>query len=157
MSDPMIQRERLARRMSRVNGPMRFVLGLPFATPLSKQLMLLSYVGRKTGRAYRQPVSYIVDGDTLLTPGGGRWKLNLRDGEPITVRRRGRDETATPELVRDAVEVERLLRVMLTRNRRLASFVPFVAADGTIDRDQMDVALRHGFCIVRWHVDPSAS
>jgi hypothetical protein len=40
--------------------------------------MLLSLRGRKCGKMYRQPVSFVRDGDTLLTPGGGRWKLNLR-------------------------------------------------------------------------------
>jgi hypothetical protein len=42
-----------------LNVPMRFVLGLPVATPLGKRLMLVFLIGRKTGRQYRQPVSYI--------------------------------------------------------------------------------------------------
>jgi hypothetical protein len=57
--------------MRLVNVPIRLVLGLPFATPLRHALMLLSFTGRKTGKAYRQPVSYLPDGDTLLTPGAG--------------------------------------------------------------------------------------
>lgn len=61
-----------------VNVPMRRILGLPFRTPLSKNLMLLYLTGRRTGKSYRQPVSYVRDGDTLLTPGGGNWKLNLK-------------------------------------------------------------------------------
>ena len=39
-----------------VNVPMRAVLSLPFPTPLSRNLMLVSYTGRKTGRRYRQPL-----------------------------------------------------------------------------------------------------
>jgi deazaflavin-dependent oxidoreductase (nitroreductase family) len=146
--------ERQARRMKRINVPMRFVLGLPFKTPLSSRLMLLHYTGRKTGRAYRQPVSYVPDGDTLLTPGGGRWKLNLRDGEPIRVRLRGRDVTARPEFVRDPDEVDRLLHHMMAHNPRLTSFVPFIDRAGTIDRGKLETALNHGFCLVRWHLDP---
>ena len=53
-----------------VNVPMRAVLGLPFPTPLGGRLMLLYLTGRKTGKRYRQPVSYVRDGDELLTPGG---------------------------------------------------------------------------------------
>ena len=83
---------RRARIMRAVNVPMRAVLSLPFATPLSGNLMLISYTGRKTGKAYRQPVSYARDGETLLTPGGGRWTLNLADGRPAQVRLRGRDD-----------------------------------------------------------------
>ena len=85
---------RRARTMRAVNVPMRAVLGLPFPTPLSANLMLISYTGRKSGKAYRQPVSYARDGETLLTPGGGRWTLNLTDGErprPVRIRLRGRD------------------------------------------------------------------
>src|SRR5947207_7874353 len=101
-----------ARVMNVINVPMRLVLGLPFATPLSRRLMLVFYTGRRTGKAYRQPVSYVRQSDTLLTPGGGRWKLNLREGEPVRIRLRGRDVLARPELVRDLDEVERLLGVM---------------------------------------------
>jgi deazaflavin-dependent oxidoreductase (nitroreductase family) len=151
------QLEKQARRMKRINVPMRVLLGLPFKTPLSSRLMLLSYTGRKTGRAYRQPVSYVPDGETLLTPGGGKWKLNLREGEPITVRLRGHDVKARPELVRDSGEVERLLHRMMAHNPRLTSFVPFIERDGTIDRGKMETAIAHGFCIVRWHLDGAPS
>jgi len=48
---------RRQRIMRAVNVPMRAVLGLPFATPLGGSLMLISYTGRKSGKAYRQPVS----------------------------------------------------------------------------------------------------
>jgi hypothetical protein len=143
-------RRRQARRMRIANVPMRAVLGLPFRTPLSGQLMLLHYTGRKTGKRYRQPVSYIDTGEALLTPGGGRWKLNLRDGEPITVRLRGRLVRLRPELVRDPDEVQRLLGYMFSRNRRLAAFVPIVGKDGTVDRQALENAVRHGFRIVRW-------
>src|SRR5215831_17395996 len=87
-----------------VNVPMRLILGLPISTPLGKRLMLAYLTGRKTGRHYRQPISYVRDDETLLTPGGGRWKLNLVQGQPAHVRLRGRDISLGPELVRDPVE-----------------------------------------------------
>src|SRR6266545_8238545 len=98
-----------ARVMGILNVPMRVLLRLPFQTPLSGRLMLVSFTGRKTGKAYQQPVSYVQQGDTLLSPGGGKWKLNLREGQPVRIRLRGRDVLARPEFVRDAGEVERLL------------------------------------------------
>ena len=143
---------RRARLMRIANVPMRWLLSLPVDTPIGRRLMLLFYTGRKTGRNYRQPVSYVEDGGVLLTPGGGRWKLNLQDGEPIRVRLRGRDVEAQPELVRDPDEVESLLRRMMAANPRLASFVPFIGPGAEIDRNKLDAALRHGFAIVRWHV-----
>ncbi len=142
---------RRARMFRAVNVVMRRLLGLPFPTPLSRNLMLLSYTGRRSGRAYRQPVSYVIDGDTLLTPGGGNWKLNLRDGEPVTARMRGRDVLLIPELVRTPDEVERLLARMIEVNPRVASFIPFVGPDKKVDRDLLVGALEHGFLVVRWH------
>jgi hypothetical protein len=148
--DAMRRRQRVMRA---VNVPMRAVLGLPFATPLSANLMLISYTGRKTGKAYRQPVSYARDGETLLTPGGGRWTLNLGTGRPVGIRLRGRDVVARPELVTDGAEVERLLGVIGTENPRAVKFVPIPRrSDGHLDPDILDVALLHGFCIVRWHL-----
>ncbi|MHB1430543.1 MAG: nitroreductase/quinone reductase family protein [Streptosporangiaceae bacterium] len=143
---------RRARIMRAVNVPMRVVLGLPFPTPLGGNLMLISYTGRKTGRAYRQPVSYVRDGDVLLTPGGGRWTLSLADGRPVRIRVRGRDLTVRPELVTDPAELERLLGVITEKNPRAARFIPIPRqADGHLDPGALDAALRHGFCIVAWH------
>ena len=107
-----------------VNVPMRAVLALPFPTPLSRNLMLVSYTGRKTGRSYRQPLSYARDGEALLTPGGGRWTLNMEGGRPVRIRLRGREVPARPELVRDPGEVERLLDVIVAGNPPAARFIP---------------------------------
>ena len=144
---------RRARIMRAVNVPMRAALSLPFATPLSGNLMLISYTGRKSGKAYRQPVSYVRDGDVLLTPGGGRWTLNLAGGRPARIRLRGRDAPARPELVTDPAEVERLLGVIAEKNPLAARFIPIPRRpDGRLDTDALDAALQHGFCIVRWHL-----
>ena len=139
--------------MNLVNVPMRLLLQLPFATPLSRQLMLIYVRGRKTGQIYRQPVSYVRDGETLLTPGGGRWKLNLRDGECIRIRLAGRDRLARPDLVKDGNEIEVLLRRMMQVNPRITSFAPVAGPDGEIDLARLENALRYGFIIVRWHFD----
>lgn len=144
---------RQARIMRAVNVPMRAVLSLPFPTPLSANLMLISYTGVKSGKAYRQPVSYARDGDTLLTPGGGRWTLNLKDGREVRLRLRGRKVPARADLVGDAAEVERLLGVIAVENPTAMRFLPIPRrADGRLDPDVLDTALRHGFRIVRWHL-----
>jgi hypothetical protein len=150
---PPANLRRRARILRVVNVPMRLLLRLPFRTPLNAKLMLLSFKGRKTGRAYLQPVSYVPDGDTLLTPAGGRWKLNLSDGEPIRVWLRGVKTWARPAFVRDPDEVARLLRLMMTRNPRITSFVPFIDPDGHIDRGKLEKALSYGFAILRWRLD----
>lgn len=144
----------LARVMRMVNVPMRVILGLPFATPLSGRLMLVFYTGRRTGKSYRQPVSYVHHGATLLTPGGGRWKLNLEDGQPVRVRLRGRDVLARPELVSDTDEVVRLLGVMTATNPGIKAFVAIpTGPDGQFDRDRLETMVKYGFRVVRWHLE----
>ena len=120
--------------------------------------MLVYLTGRKSGRRYRQPISYVREGETLLTPGGGRWKLNLVGGEPTHVRLRGRDIALRPELVRDPVEVDRLLGVMSATNPTVGRFVPIPKqADGHYDRDRLNLAIRHGSRIVRWGAHDAAA
>ena len=116
-----------------VNVPMRAMLGLPIPTPLGGRLMLLYLTGRKTGKRYRQPVSYV------------------RDGEPVRIRLRGRDLAFRPYLVGDPDEVERLLGVMAAASPSVNRFVRISRApDGHLDRSALANAVRYGFRIVRW-------
>jgi hypothetical protein len=142
-----------ARLMRAINMPMRLLLRLPLRTPLSRQLMLVYLTGRKTGKHYQQPVSYVTDGDTLLTPGGGRWKLNLHPGQCTRLRLRAHDVLARPELVRDVDQVDRLLRRMQAANPRITRFAPVAGVDGQIDRGRVENAVRYGFAVVRWYLD----
>ena len=142
-----------ARLMGVINVPMRLILALPFATPLSRQLMLLHLTGRKSGKRYLQPVSYVPDGNTLLTPGGGRWKLNLKPSECVRLHLRGRDVHARPELIRDVDQIELLLRRMQSVNPRITSFVPVGGSRGEIDRARLQTAIDYGFALIRWHFD----
>jgi deazaflavin-dependent oxidoreductase (nitroreductase family) len=141
-----------------VNVPMRALLGLPFPTPLGNRLMLVHHTGRKTGKQYRQPVSYVRSGDILLSPGGGNWTRNLRDGEDVRVRLRGHDLTFRPDLVDDPDEVERLLGIMTTHNPSLQRFVRIPRdAGGRLERASLNDAINHGFRIVRWRPSPHMS
>ncbi len=145
---------RQARIMKAVNVPMRAVLRLPFATPLSANLMLISYTGVKSGKSYLQPVSYARDGEVLLTPGGGRWTLNLKNGRKVRLRLRGRDVPAHADLVADPAEVERLLGVIAAGNPRAMRYIPIPRGDdGRLEPEALAAAIGHGFRIVRWHLD----
>ncbi|MGH9120339.1 MAG: nitroreductase/quinone reductase family protein [Acidimicrobiales bacterium] len=141
-----------------LNVPIRNVLALPVPTPMGKRLMLLHLTGRKTGKHYRQPVSYVRLGPALLiTPGGGKWKLNLVPGRAVRIRLRGKDVLAVPELVRDPAEVEQLLETMCASNPMIKRFVPIPRdAAGHLDPDRLALALKHGFAVVRWQLDDVA-
>ena len=148
-----VARRRQARIFRVINVPMRALLSLPFATPLGGSLMLAYITGRKTGRRYRQPLSYVHDGEVLLTPGGGKWKLNLAVDKPVRLRLRGKDVMATPEIVSNVDAIRDLLTVMVAVNPRAAGFIGVPRdPDGRFDRAGLENAVRHGFRIVRWHL-----
>jgi hypothetical protein len=136
--------------MRLVNHFTRPLLSLPFRTPISKRLILIEIIGRKTSRIYTQPVSYVRDGDTLLTPGGGNWKLNLREEKVNRLHLNGKWIGALPELVRDPETVTELLGRMQAASPGSARWIPVLNADGSVDPRKLGAALAHGFLIVRW-------
>jgi deazaflavin-dependent oxidoreductase (nitroreductase family) len=141
--------------MGLINVPMRRVLSVPFPTPLGKRLMLATITGRRTGRIYRQPLSYVRHGDELLTPGGGRWTLNLVDAPEVPIRLHGRDIVARPQLVSDPAEAAQLLALIHAGNPGAKRFIALpMDATGRFDEAPLRAAIEHGFRIVRWHVAP---
>lgn len=75
------------------NPLVRWLLRSPFHGAMSGSTMLLTYVGRRSGRRRTVPVNYLRDGETLLAVGahGHAWWRNFRDGAAVTVRVRGHD------------------------------------------------------------------
>jgi hypothetical protein len=50
-----------------------------------------------------------------------------------------------------------LLGVMFAKNPMVSRFVPIPTREGHYDRERLNLAIRHGFCIARWTPhDPSA-
>ncbi len=87
----------------------RVVRGL-LRTPLlsravGSRLVTLYIVGRKSGRRYTIPVAYTRDEDDLLigTPFG--WGRNLRTGEPVEIRLKGRRRQADVLVYKDEADV----------------------------------------------------
>jgi deazaflavin-dependent oxidoreductase (nitroreductase family) len=61
----------------------------------SKNLMLLTVTGRKSGRSYTMPVTRHEQADgTLIVSSAGGWRHNLRDGTDVHVVLDGRERSA---------------------------------------------------------------
>jgi deazaflavin-dependent oxidoreductase (nitroreductase family) len=133
-----------------LNPLMRVLLQLPIKK-MQERLLLLYFTGRKSGRQYTVPLSYVADDDgSLLLPGGGSWKLNLDDGKAVRVRLQGKRRTAQPEVIRDRAQIRRLLPTLFRGNPRAESFVGVpLRPDGTPDQEKLNEALDEGFTIVR--------
>ena len=104
----------------------RVVRGL-LRTPLlsraaGSRLVTLYIVGRKSGRRYTLPVAYTRDKDDLLigTPFG--WGRNLRTGEPVEIRLKGRRRQAGVVAYKDEADVVAAYALMSRDNKAFANF-----------------------------------
>ena len=122
----------------------RVIRGL-LRTPLlcrvvGNRLVTLYVVGRKSGRRYVLPVAYVRDGDALLvgTPFG--WVRNLRTGEPIDVRFKGKRRVANVRVYADEPDVVEKFGKMARENHQFASFNR-IGIDDAGDPDPTDLRL----------------
>ena len=100
----------------------RGLLRTPFLCRLvGKRLITVYVVGRKTGRHYTVPVAYTQhDGLLIGTPFG--WGRNLRTGEPVDIRLKGKRRPADVEVFSDEAGVVEHYAIMARDNRNFAKF-----------------------------------
>jgi hypothetical protein len=106
-----------------VNGIVRGLLRTPLVSRgVGRRLVTLYITGRKSGRRYVIPVAYTRQGDQLLigTPFG--WGRNLRTGEPVPIRLKGRRRQAEVTVLTDEPGVTAAYAVMCRDNRNFARF-----------------------------------
>lgn len=88
------------RVLRRLNPGIGWLLRSPLHGVLSRDLLLLTYVGAKTGVRRTLPLSYVeVGGRPYLCTRTSGWWRNLRNGRPVELRFRGRRVTATPTVL----------------------------------------------------------
>lgn len=82
---------------------------------LSGALMLITFIGRVSGKRFTIPVTYLpVDGGVVFFS-NRRWRRNLRGGAPVTLRLRGRDVRGVAEPDENRETVVREARAYLSR------------------------------------------
>ena len=104
----------------------RLVRGL-LRTPLislgmGNRLVTLYIRGRKSGRRYSIPVAYTRHGEVMLigTPFG--WGRNLRTGEPVEIRLKGKRRQADVVAYTLEEDVVRVYELMTRDNKVFANF-----------------------------------
>jgi hypothetical protein len=96
-----------------LNPLMKLVLRSPLHRLVSKQFMLLTVTGRKTGRAYTVPVVRHRFGETLIVFAAGSWRRNLRGGAPVRVVLDGVERAGRAELEEDPDRVAEAYKMRL--------------------------------------------
>ena len=108
------------RLLRRLNPLIASLLRSPLHGVLSRNLLLLTYTGRKTGRPRTLPLSYVELGASVyLCTRSSLWWRSLRDGARVELRLRGSRIGAAASVV-DPHSVEALdaLRAFLGNNPR---------------------------------------
>lgn len=80
---------------------------------VSPWLMLVTYTGRKSGKTYTTPVTYIKSGDEVVFFNSHTWWHNFESRSPVTLRIKGRDLRGTALAVPDPYEAEPVVRAFL--------------------------------------------
>ena len=72
---------------------MKILLCSPLHALISRNTLLITVTGLKTGRAYVLPVNYVQDGETLylISKRCRTWWRNLRGGKPVRIWLRGQE------------------------------------------------------------------
>ena len=123
------------------NRIVRGLLRTPLACrALGNRLVTVYVVGRKSGRHYTVPVAYTRHEGILLvgTPFG--WGRNLRTGEPVSIRLKGRRRLADVEVLTDEAKVVEAYAVMCLDNHNFAKFNN-IGFDAAGDPDPADLRL----------------
>lgn len=107
------------------NPIMRGLLRSPLHSLLSKNMMLMTYTGRKSGKSFTTPMNYLAVGDELYTISSRErvWWRNLRGGAPVTLRLQGKEIPARSESIDDENEVAKSLYLYLKTAPQLAKYM----------------------------------
>lgn len=125
------------------------ILRSPLHGLMSGRYLLLTFMGRKSGKRYTTPVAYLREGDAFLMTTDSPWWGNLRGGAPVTLRVRGRQYEGTGEAVTDETEVVRVLDEFLQTQPGYGRFVGVKpGAGGRVNLSKLETAAR-GRVVVR--------
>lgn len=105
---------------------------------LRHHLLLLSFQGRRSGRAFTLPLSYTQEGEMVhcFTRRKGNWWKNLRGSIPVTVELEGRTWQGKASAVADdQATIEREMYIFLLQSPRDAAYQGVrLNPDGTPNR-----------------------
>jgi hypothetical protein len=138
---------------------MRALLGSPLHRPLSRWFAVLAWTGRRSGRRYSTPVSYVRQGTTAWVTTGDRWWHNLSGGAPVAIRIRGRWHEGRGVAITDRLESHGQHSRLFGKHAwfRLLAGIPRARGGGP-DPAALDQALTAGRVLIRIELsrDPTA-
>lgn len=141
------------RIMAATNVFVRFLLRSPLHFLLSNTLMLLTYMGRKSGKRYTNPVAYTREGDVVTVFTYRSWGKNVRRGAPVLVEIKRHRMGGTAEVMsNEKAAIATSLLTFLRKHPSLAKGYNVVLdADGQPDPEAVQQAAQF-VVMVRIHL-----
>ena len=129
-----------------VNRIARALLRVPvISRVVGNGLVTLYVVGPKSGKRYTIPMAYIWHEGDLLLGSGFAWGKNLRTGEPLELRFKGRKRVADVRVIEDQEGVITHYTLITRRNPGFAKINKIGSdANGIPDRNDLESAWRAG-------------
>jgi hypothetical protein len=121
------------------NRVVRALLRTPLlARVVGTRLLTVYVVGRKTGKRYAVPIAYSRHEGVLLFGTEFRWARNLRTGEPVEIRLKGRRRTVDVTVTTDETGVVADYGILARDNHQFARFNR-IALDAAGEPDAADL------------------
>jgi endonuclease YncB( thermonuclease family) len=134
-----------------MNGVMKTILRSPLHGLVSEHVLLTTFAGRKSGKSYTLPLSYVRAGDTLYITTERPWYKNLavEGGALVKLRLRGAVRYGVTEATTDPSEVENGLRIILSRYGGYGRFIGVpVERSGSPDEAALKIAAENGRALI---------
>jgi len=120
MTEPRAQTMRF---QGAANAVVRTLSRVPLLSRVvGERLITLYVVGRRSGKRYAVPVAYTRHDGVLLIGSPFAWGRNLRTGEPIEVRYKGKRRRADVVVHTDEADVVADYTIIARDNRNFADF-----------------------------------
>lgn len=128
-----------------MNAVPRLLLRSPLHGLMSGKVLLLGFAGRRSGRRYTTPMSYVLVEDQVLMSTEAPWWKNLVGGVPVEMRLRGEDRSGVAEAVVDEEGAAEVLKTILHHYPEYRRFVGVtVDENGRPDEETLLAAARKG-------------
>lgn len=119
-----------------VNPIMKLLLSSPLHALMSRDLMILKFLGRKTGKPISVPVGYVRKDNHLIVFTFGKWWRNLQNNTEVTLRMQGKDVKGKVNIVSDLRAVADMINTVVdTRGPDMSKRLGFehVPSDASLD------------------------
>lgn len=158
VAEVAVQRREPPRAVMRaMNAVLRVLLRSPLHGVMSGKTLILGFTGRKSGRRYVTPMSYVRVGDEVVMSTEAPWWKNLAGGAPVEMRLRGEVRSGVAEAVADEEGAAEVLKTILRHYPEYRRFVGVTVDEGGRPEEETVLgAVRMGRVGIRVRLDGAA-